>query len=197
MNELELRNFWGSKKKWNRDLFDPKKVAMESDKDRSPKEGNNFGFAFNDNNFSDRVLRIEIMAEPSDAKCDGDGCCSLLDWARHRKRRREDLKKDQGFVFHFSFWFSSICVLNSLWLVKIVFVMVSLLGGSLGFFLIGNGFCLIVMLRWFRVNSLSLGKLLLLDWVFSSNRHLSHFFQMGRICEFRKCFFLFKLFGFC
>uniref|UniRef100_A0A7C8YSD2 BTB domain-containing protein n=1 Tax=Opuntia streptacantha TaxID=393608 RepID=A0A7C8YSD2_OPUST len=46
-------------------------------------------------NFSDRLLRIEIMAGPSDAKCDGDGCCSLLDWARHRKRRREDLKKDQ------------------------------------------------------------------------------------------------------
>ena len=84
------------------------------------------------------------MAEPSDAKCDGDGCCSLLDWARHRKRRREDLKKDQRFVFHFSFWFSSIWVLNSLWLVKIVFVMVSLLGGSLGFFFIGNEFCLIV-----------------------------------------------------
>ena len=135
------------------------------------------------------------MAELSDAKCNGDGCCGLLDWAHHRKRRREDLKKDQGFVFRFSFWFSSICVLNSSWLVKILFVMVSLLGGSLGFFLIGNGFCLIITLRWFRVISLSLGKLLLLDWVFSSNRHLPHFFQMGRICEFRKCFFLFKLFA--
>lgn len=84
-------------KEWNRDLFfDPKKVAMEFDEDRSPKEGNNFGFAFNDSNFSDRVLRIEIMAGPSDANCEGDGCCSLLDWARHRKRRREDLKMDQG-----------------------------------------------------------------------------------------------------
>ncbi|KAJ8421495.1 hypothetical protein Cgig2_020788 [Carnegiea gigantea] len=83
-------------KEWNRDLFDPKKAAMESDEDRSPKEGNNFGFAFNDNNFSDRVLRIEIMAKPSDAKCDGDDCCSLLDWAHHRKHHREDLKKDQG-----------------------------------------------------------------------------------------------------
>lgn len=36
------------------------------------------------------------MAGPSDANCEGDGCCSLLDWARHRKRRREDLKMDQG-----------------------------------------------------------------------------------------------------
>lgn len=76
----------------NRDLFDPRTV-MESEYDKSPKEGN-FGFAFNDSNFSDRVLRIEIMAGPSDSKSDGDACCSLYDWARNRKRRREDLKKD-------------------------------------------------------------------------------------------------------
>ncbi|KAL2892070.1 BTB/POZ domain-containing protein POB1 [Bienertia sinuspersici] len=57
-------------KNMNRDLFDPRTV-MDSEFDRSPKEGN-FGFAFNDN----------------------DGCCSLLEWARNRKRRREDLKKD-------------------------------------------------------------------------------------------------------
>ncbi|XP_010669540.2 BTB/POZ domain-containing protein POB1 [Beta vulgaris subsp. vulgaris] len=79
-------------KNMNRDLFDPRTV-MDSEYDRSPKEGN-FGFAFNDSNFSDRVLRIEIMAGPSDSKSDVDGCCSLLDWARNRKRRREDLKKD-------------------------------------------------------------------------------------------------------
>lgn len=80
-------------KNMNRDLFDPRTV-MESDYERlSPKEGN-FGFAFNDSNFSDRVLRIEIMAGPSDSKSDPDGCCSLLDWARNRKRRREDFKKD-------------------------------------------------------------------------------------------------------
>ncbi|XP_021748398.1 BTB/POZ domain-containing protein POB1-like [Chenopodium quinoa] len=79
-------------KNMNRDLFDPRTV-MESEYDRSPKEGN-FGFAFNDSNFSDRVLRIEVMAGPSDSKSDADGCCSLFDWARHRKRRREDFKKD-------------------------------------------------------------------------------------------------------
>lgn len=81
----------------NRDLFDPKKAAMDSDGNRSPKDGN-FGFAFNDSNFSDRILRIEIMAAgPSDCNSDGDGGgCSLLDWAHHRKRRREDVKKDQG-----------------------------------------------------------------------------------------------------
>ncbi|KNA11773.1 hypothetical protein SOVF_131930 [Spinacia oleracea] len=79
-------------KNMSRDLFDPRTV-MDSEYDRSAKEGN-FAFAFNDSNFSDRVLRIEIMAGPSYSKSDADGCCSLFDWARNRKRRREDLKKD-------------------------------------------------------------------------------------------------------
>ncbi|CAO2835536.1 unnamed protein product [Amaranthus hypochondriacus] len=77
----------------NRDLFDPRTVMDSEYDDKSPKEGN-FGFAFNDSNFSDRILRIEIMAGPSDSKSEAEGCCSLLDWARNRKRRREDLKKD-------------------------------------------------------------------------------------------------------
>lgn len=77
-------------KDWHTDLLDPRTV-MESDEEKSPKEGN-FGFAFNDSNFSDRILRIEIIAGTSDS----DGCCSLLDWARHRKRRREDLKRENG-----------------------------------------------------------------------------------------------------
>ncbi|XP_056860451.1 BTB/POZ domain-containing protein At2g46260 isoform X2 [Raphanus sativus] len=69
------------------DLFDPKTTEMDSTSfsrgDSSP--GADFGFAFNDSNFSDRLLRIEILG-------DGDeGCCtSMADWARHRKRRRED-----------------------------------------------------------------------------------------------------------
>jgi len=25
-----------------------------------------------------------------------EGCTTILDWARHRKRRREDVKKDNG-----------------------------------------------------------------------------------------------------
>ncbi|XP_059651300.1 BTB/POZ domain-containing protein POB1 [Cornus florida] len=74
------------------DLFDPRTV-MESD--YSPKDGGDgdFGFAFNDSNFSDRVLRIEIMAESLDTQSDGEGCHSLADWASNRKRRREDIKK--------------------------------------------------------------------------------------------------------
>ncbi|XP_074279724.1 BTB/POZ domain-containing protein POB1-like isoform X1 [Silene latifolia] len=82
----------------NKDLFDPRTV-MEPEFEKSPREGN-FGFAFNDSNFSDRILRIEIMAGPSDSRIDGggvggdgDGCSSLFDWVRHRKRRRDDLKK--------------------------------------------------------------------------------------------------------
>lgn len=76
------------------DLFDPKTTEMDSTSfsrgDSSP--GADFGFAFNDSNFSDRLLRIEILG-------DGDeGCCtSMADWARHRKRRREEnKKKDNG-----------------------------------------------------------------------------------------------------
>ncbi|PKA56290.1 BTB/POZ domain-containing protein POB1 [Apostasia shenzhenica] len=55
----------------------------------------NFEFAFNSSNFSDRVLRIEIVAGPAESKGDGEGCSSISDWARHRKRRREDIKKDK------------------------------------------------------------------------------------------------------
>ncbi|TYJ07727.1 hypothetical protein E1A91_A11G025400v1 [Gossypium mustelinum] len=53
-----------------------------------------FGFAFNDSNFSDRVLRIEIIPDSPETKSDGDCCSSIADWARNRKRRREDFKKE-------------------------------------------------------------------------------------------------------
>ncbi|KAK9749470.1 hypothetical protein RND81_02G128200 [Saponaria officinalis] len=82
----------------NRDLFDPRTV-IEPEFQKSPREGN-FGFAFNDSNFSDRVLRIEIMCGPSDFKDGGggggggsDGCSSHFDLVQYRKRRHEDLKK--------------------------------------------------------------------------------------------------------
>ncbi|XP_010518296.1 PREDICTED: BTB/POZ domain-containing protein At2g46260 [Camelina sativa] len=80
----------------NTDLFDPKS-EMDSNFSRhgSSSEGD-FGFAFNDSNFSDRLLRIEILGGPSDCRSDADGCTSIADWARHRKRRREDNKKDNG-----------------------------------------------------------------------------------------------------
>ncbi|GKV26984.1 hypothetical protein SLEP1_g36193 [Rubroshorea leprosula] len=55
-----------------------------------------FGFAFNDSNFSDRVLRIEIIPDLPESKSDSDACSSIADWARNRKRRREDIKKENG-----------------------------------------------------------------------------------------------------
>ncbi|CAF2124188.1 unnamed protein product [Brassica napus] len=76
------------------DLFDPK-TSTDMDSILSPRDsspGADFGFAFNDSNFSDRLLRIEILGGPSSgSRSDGDGCCtSIADWARHRKRTRDD-----------------------------------------------------------------------------------------------------------
>ncbi|CAL5428148.1 unnamed protein product [Camellia sinensis] len=75
------------------DLFNPRTVM---DFDYSPNGGrdSDFGFAFNDSNFSNRVLRVEIMADLPETQLDGEGCHRFADWARHRKRRREDVKKD-------------------------------------------------------------------------------------------------------
>ncbi|KAK2650138.1 hypothetical protein Ddye_017627 [Dipteronia dyeriana] len=80
----------------NTDLFDPR-TDMDSDFSRGASSSDgDFGFAFNDSNFSDRLLRIEIMEDSLDDSPDGDGCNSIADWARHRKRRREDIKKDNA-----------------------------------------------------------------------------------------------------
>ncbi|MQL92455.1 hypothetical protein Taro_025077 [Colocasia esculenta] len=76
------------------DLFDHRAVM---DSDFSPTSSDhNFEFAFNSSNFSDRVLRIEIMADPPESKSDGEGCSSIAEW-RKRKRRREEIKKDEVF----------------------------------------------------------------------------------------------------
>lgn len=83
----------------NTDLFDPR-TEMDSDFSRTASASDgDFGFAFNDSNFSDRLLRIEIMGDPPESRSDGEGCTSIADWARHRKRRREDIKKDNGEYF--------------------------------------------------------------------------------------------------
>lgn len=84
-------------KDFNSDLFDPGMVMDSSSSDYSRSASSSdadFGFAFNDSNFSDRILRIEIMGDPVEARPDSDGCTTIADWARHRKRRREDIKKD-------------------------------------------------------------------------------------------------------
>lgn len=82
----------------NGDLFDPQSI-MDSFSSTSGVGGgsvsdSDFAFAFNDSNFSDRVLKIEIIPDMPETKSDGDGCTSIADWARNRKRRREEIKKD-------------------------------------------------------------------------------------------------------
>ncbi|KAG0493239.1 hypothetical protein HPP92_004233 [Vanilla planifolia] len=57
-----------------------------------------YEFAFNSSNFSDRVLQIEIVAAPVENKSDGEGCTSICDWVRQRKRRREEIKRNNGFA---------------------------------------------------------------------------------------------------
>ncbi|XP_042479538.1 BTB/POZ domain-containing protein POB1-like [Macadamia integrifolia] len=81
----------------NTDLFDPRTI-MDSDfsPDAHASSDGDFGFAFNDSNFSDRILRIEIMAGLPENKSDGEGCNSIADWARNRKRRREEIKKENA-----------------------------------------------------------------------------------------------------
>lgn len=90
-------------KDFNSDLFEPGTV-MDSETDLSRVSTDaDFGFAFNDSNFSDRILRIEIMDDPVEARPDAEGCTTIADWARHRKRRREDIKKENGIsllLFH-------------------------------------------------------------------------------------------------
>ncbi|XP_074559500.1 BTB/POZ domain-containing protein POB1-like [Curcuma longa] len=57
--------------------------SMDAEPSHSSAD-HNFEFAFNSSNFSDRVLRIEVMAEPPDAG------------SSHRKRRRDDGPKEKA-----------------------------------------------------------------------------------------------------
>ncbi|XP_024992960.1 BTB/POZ domain-containing protein POB1-like [Cynara cardunculus var. scolymus] len=84
----------------NLDLFDPRTAVMDaSDYTIEVARGDaDFGFAFNDSNFSDRILRIEIISESAETRTDGEGCTSLADWDRNRKRRREDIKRENAFT---------------------------------------------------------------------------------------------------
>ncbi|XP_022147170.1 BTB/POZ domain-containing protein POB1-like [Momordica charantia] len=79
----------------NTDLFDPR-AAIGSDHvlgASTSSRDSDFGFAFDDSNFSDRLLRIEIVGESDETEPDASECSSIADWAR-RKRRREDKKTE-------------------------------------------------------------------------------------------------------
>ncbi|KAL1546372.1 Boi protein, variant 2 [Salvia divinorum] len=80
------------------DLFDPSATVMDSSYSSSPcaSRDPDFGFAFNDSNFSDRVLRIEIVSDSDEALPEPDDCKTLADWAlRKTKRRRGDIPKKE------------------------------------------------------------------------------------------------------
>ncbi|KAE9616048.1 hypothetical protein Lal_00017484 [Lupinus albus] len=85
-------------KDFNSDLFDPVTVMEDSDYSRhasSSASDSDFAFAFNDSNFSDRILRIEIINDPLHTRPDSHPCTTVADWATHRKRRRDDsINKD-------------------------------------------------------------------------------------------------------
>ncbi|XP_059276295.1 BTB/POZ domain-containing protein POB1-like [Lycium ferocissimum] len=70
---------------------------MDSDSlDGSSRSGSSdFGFAFNDSNFSDRVLTIEIIPDPK-LKIEIEDVEDIVYWARKRKRRREEMKENNA-----------------------------------------------------------------------------------------------------
>lgn len=63
-------------------------AALLPDPGSPDSPSSDFGFAFNDVNFSDRIMRIEILPDFPGSKPDPDD--TLGDWARNRKRRRDD-----------------------------------------------------------------------------------------------------------
>ncbi|KAK4728828.1 hypothetical protein R3W88_021816 [Solanum pinnatisectum] len=52
-----------------------------------------YGFAFDDSNFSDRVLMIEVVPDLPELKTEEEGLSLVVDWARKRKRRREEINR--------------------------------------------------------------------------------------------------------
>ncbi|KAK2419351.1 BTB/POZ domain-containing protein POB1 [Trifolium repens] len=80
------------------DLFDPLLVMEADTVSSSSPDANDFGFAFNDSNFSDRILQIEVMNDPIEPSSNADGCSTVADWANDRKRRREDINKDNDLL---------------------------------------------------------------------------------------------------
>ncbi|CAA2934276.1 BTB POZ domain-containing POB1-like isoform X1 [Olea europaea subsp. europaea] len=83
------------------DLFDPRTAVMDSD-NSSPTASPNpdFAFAFNDSNFSDRVLRIEIVSDSLETRLDSQACHTVTDWARKTKRQRGDIAEKENDMCH-------------------------------------------------------------------------------------------------
>ncbi|XP_022858794.1 BTB/POZ domain-containing protein POB1-like isoform X1 [Olea europaea var. sylvestris] len=83
------------------DLFDPRTAVMDSD-NSSPTASPNpdFAFAFNDSNFSDRVLRIEIVSDSLETRPESQACHTVTDWACKTKRQRGDIAKKENDMCH-------------------------------------------------------------------------------------------------
>ncbi|CAA2954498.1 BTB POZ domain-containing POB1-like isoform X1 [Olea europaea subsp. europaea] len=79
------------------DLFDPRTAVMDSD-NSSPTASPNpdFAFAFNDSNFSDRILRIEIVSDSLETRPESQACHTVTDWACKTKRQRGDIAKKEN-----------------------------------------------------------------------------------------------------
>ncbi|KAL3325872.1 hypothetical protein AABB24_036880 [Solanum stoloniferum] len=87
----------------NLDLFDPRTAVMDPEYSPTHTGEPNFAFAFDDVNFSDRILRIEILGDSiAGGSNSNSGCSSLADWARNRKRRREDFRKENDMYHSFA-----------------------------------------------------------------------------------------------
>ncbi|KAL0412109.1 UNVERIFIED_CONTAM: BTB/POZ domain-containing protein POB1 [Sesamum latifolium] len=85
------------------DLFDPRSAVTASGhtSSRGGSRDPDFGFAFNDSNFSNRVLRIEIVADPMEARPESKASQTLADWAaRKSKRRRGNVAKKENDMCH-------------------------------------------------------------------------------------------------
>ncbi|KAL7606662.1 hypothetical protein Lser_V15G15733 [Lactuca serriola] len=76
------------------EIFDNTVVMNSGYSSEVGRSDADFGFAFNDSKFSDRLLCIEIVSEPLGFTPDGEGSISLATWDRNRKRRREDITRD-------------------------------------------------------------------------------------------------------
>lgn len=97
----------------NTDLFDPR-ATIDSDyllSASTSSRDSDFGFAFDDSNFSDRLLRIEIVGGSDETDPEFGGCSSVLDWAR-RKRRKEEKKTENGEFSTYLFSFPFLCFDN-------------------------------------------------------------------------------------
>ncbi|XP_015056153.1 BTB/POZ domain-containing protein POB1-like isoform X3 [Solanum pennellii] len=87
----------------NLDLFDPRTAVMDPEYSPTHTGEPDFAFAFDDVNFSDRILRIEILGDSiAGGSSSNGGCSSLADWARNRKRRREDFRKENDMYHSFA-----------------------------------------------------------------------------------------------